>query len=93
MEVPYEAARERVVEGDDAEQVAHLAFEAARREGEMGQGGHLGPGGVEADVEFDAGVGRAREEQVHHVRSAVVVVRGDQREPMAFVQQLLRPLR
>lgn len=93
VEVPYQAAGQRVIQGNDAVQVVHFALEPACGEGQMGQAGHLGAGGSRrARVELDAGVGRPGDEEVDEAYGVCVVVGGDQGQAVAVAQQRLGPL-
>src|SRR5690606_12841542 len=89
--VPDEAPRQRVVLGDDAVQVAHLALEPPGGEAERGQARDGGPVGVEPDLQLGAPVRGRGGEQVHHANRVGVVVGGDQREPVAVGEQLGGP--
>ena len=84
--VQDEAARQRMVGRLDAEQVAHLAFEAACRERDGGEAGDPGCGSVGGQDEFDAPVGVRRDEQVNDAEVVQVVVGGDQGEPVALLE-------
>ena len=48
--VQHQASQERVADGDDAEQVVHLALEPAGREREVRQRGDLGSSAIDLDA-------------------------------------------
>ena len=57
VEVANQPARHRVIVRDDAEQVTHLAFEAAGGERQARQARHMRIGRVAAQLQLDALVG------------------------------------
>ena len=83
--VVHEPAGLWVAGGDDAEQVGELAFEAARGEREGREAGDPGRRVVDAGDELDAGVGTGLGEEIDDADLVVVVVTGDEREPVAAV--------
>ena len=85
--VVHETTREAVTDGGDAEQVRELSFETARRERHRGEARDLRIGAIDAHDEFDAIVGAGPGEEVDDADVGVVVVAGDEREPVSRVDE------
>ena len=85
VEVADQPAGQRVIVRDDAEQVAHLAFEPAGGERQPGQAGHMRVGRVAAQRAARRGGPAPAAVNRYTTRSAgpapSVVVAGDQRDP------------
>jgi hypothetical protein len=73
--------------GLDAEQVPHLAFKSAGREGQVRQRRHLRLVALDLNVQLDALVRRPVGEEVDNPEWAPTVMRGDQGQTVSGCQQ------
>ena len=90
--VQDEARGSWMTDGFDAEEVVHLAFEAAGGKGEIGQAWNRGRVCSQSDVKLDTRVGRAAHQEVDDAdglaahRACIVVVRSDEGGPVALAE-------
>src|SRR4051794_3329415 len=76
----------------DSSRSNEFAFEPAGREGQPGQAGYLWSGVVGTQDQLDASIRLACREQIDDAKAVEVVLGGDQRKPVAVVEQGTGPL-